>query len=145
MAHMDGERTEVAIEGLALPIASKADKSFLRGVVELRERRVAVPEWGRTVVVREMTAQENRDYQVSNVRFDKGGNPKGLNKDDIELRLLLRTCVDESGTRLFTEDDFGLLRKQPASVVSRLVRVAKELSGLNIEDSDEGAEAEKNG
>jgi hypothetical protein len=137
---------EVTEHGLALPVASKADKSFLRTDVELAEERVAMPEWGRTIIVREMTAAENRAYQLSNVRFDKGGNPKGMKQEDVDLRLLERTCVDDQGVRVFTEDDFGLLRKQPAGRILRLVRVAKRLSGLNDdEDAEAHAESEKNG
>lgn len=132
-------------DGLALPIASKGDKGFLRSVVELKQRAVPMPEWGVTVIVREMTAQENREYQTSNVRFDKGGFAKGFNKEDVELRLLLRTCMDDHNVRLFTEDDFPLLRRQPASVIARLTRIAKELSGLDDDgDADEREERAKN-
>lgn len=140
--------TSEKIEGLALPVASKADKSFLRTPVELKQDRVPMPEWGRTVIVREMTAAENRDYQMSNIKFDKGGNPRGMQKEDLDLRLLLRTCVDEQGVRVFSEDDFGLLRKQPASLINRLVRPAKRLSALVDENDDlepeERIEVEKN-
>jgi hypothetical protein len=147
---MDEIRTEAtaALEGLALPVASKADKSFLRGAIELKERRVPMPEWERTIVVREMTAAEMREYQLSNIRFDKAGNPRGMLKDDVDLRLVARTCVDERGVRVFGEDDFALLRKQPAAVIARLVRAAKDLSGLNTGDEDDAdaiAEQEKNG
>jgi hypothetical protein len=142
---MTTENTTDTAAGLALPLASKGDKAFLRGTIELAEERVPIPEWGRTMIVREMTAAENRDYQLSNVKFDKGGNPKGMNKQDVDLRLLQRTCVDEQGNRVFSEDDFPLLRKQPAKIVLKLVRVAKTLSGLNDdEEVDERIENEKN-
>jgi hypothetical protein len=125
-----------------LPVASKSDKSFLRAQVSLGEERVPVPEWQRVVLVREMTAEENREYQLSNLKFDARGNAVGMKKQDGELRLLQRTCWDDQGNRLFSEDDFGLLRKQKAAIINRLTRVAKRLSGLG--DDDEAVEKEKN-
>jgi hypothetical protein len=131
--------------GLALPVASKGDKAFLRAAVTLRVEHVAMPEWGRTVVVREMTAEENREYQISNLKWDARGNPVGFKRQDLDLRLILRTCVDDHAVRLFGEDDLPLLRKQPAAVIMRLLRVAKRLSGLNDdEDAATHAEQEKN-
>lgn len=134
-----------ADDAIGLPVASKGDKAFLRAPITLREETVGVPEWGRSIIVREMTAEENREWQLSNVKWDRGGNPAGMKKQDVDLRLLLRTCIDDHGVRLFTEDDFPLLRKQPAGVVSRLVRVAKRLSGLSDdEDARARDDAEKN-
>ncbi len=140
---MDGIDAGVTATGVAMPVASKDDKSFLHGGVTLRTATVAVPEWGRTIILRELTAAENVEYQKSNIRFDGRGNPMGLQKGGADVRLLLRAVVDEAGRPVFTSEDVPLLQKQPAAIISRLFRKAGELSGFNRDEMD-AVEREKN-
>lgn len=130
----DTDTTQDA-ERLALPLPTKGNKGFLDQPVTLERRHVPIPEWGITVILRELTAEEKQAYEASIVSFDKQGRPK-INSKDAALRLIVASAEDENGERFFDGGDVPRLRKQPGALIDRLFRTAKQLSAIDEEEFD---------
>jgi hypothetical protein len=103
--------------------------------MDLASERVNVPEWGGVVIVRCLTGQE-RDAYESEIVGSRVGGDRELNLTNIRAKLVARTVVDESGSRLFTDGDIVALGKKNASVLDRIFSVAQRLSGLSQSDVD---------
>lgn len=71
----------------------------------------------------------------------KGGKVVRLNTDTSTARLLAAAIQDEQGNQQFSVADINRLMDQDASVVARLEKVARRLSGL-LDDEDEDEESE---
>jgi hypothetical protein len=85
---------------------------------------VQVPEWGGTVRVQAFTGSKREEWSR--------GVGSSDDKDDgtAMARLLVYTCVDESGVPLFSLDDVLALSKASSVALERIVRVAIRLCGL---------------
>lgn len=92
---------------------------------------VQLPEIGLEVRVRGMTAAE-RDSFEQELLVD--GKPNLLNT---RAKLAAICCVQEDGSRLFTDADVVKLGSLRASVIDRIATKARELSGIGGEDEDE--------
>jgi hypothetical protein len=103
------------------------------GAADLEIKEVMVPEWGGSVHLRVLPADEGLEL---NERMQ--GLPK--ERESEALFLLLGAClVDSSGAQLFSSDQIAGLRKRSQKVLVRLQRAALALQGWV------GEEAEKNG
>lgn len=116
-----------------LPLPKKGRKEFLDQPVKLNREDVPVPEWGLTIPMRELTAEEKQEYEASIVSFDKQGRPK-VNSKDAAVKLIVKAAIDESGEPFFDGGDIPRLRKQQSSVTDKLFKVAKALSRIDDED-----------
>jgi hypothetical protein len=103
----------------------------------LRSELVSVPEWGGTVRVRELTGAERDEYEASLVKMQDGGKKTHLTMDNARARLASLSIVDESGARVFTDDDIVRLGKLSASALDRVFDVAGRLSKITAEDFKE--------
>lgn len=92
---------------------------------------VAVPEWGGTVHVRVMTGAERSAFEAAVVR----------DKDDAIPRLVALTCCDESGARIFGDEDLDAIGGKSSRVLVRLYDAA--IACNKLRDSDVDA-SEKN-
>ena len=107
-------------------------KATILDLDDLVRETVPVPEWGVDVVVRTMTGGERDAFESE---ISKAGGFVGM--DNVRARLIVRTAVDESGARLFTDDDVVALSGKSAAALSRLFDVAARLNGLTKEDKEE--------
>lgn len=96
--------------------------------VPLRTLEVEVPEWGGTVLIREMTAaevQENGRYLLK-----PNGKPDFSKAVQVPTRMCARQIVDENGERLFGDADISLLMERHGAAISNIAKAVRELSGM---------------
>lgn len=101
---------------------------------------VECPEWGGSVRIRSLSggqrtiiAQRVQDKQL----------------EDLDELLAVMACVDEDGSRIFTNKDITALKKKSAAVVTRIAKKVLELSGIGneaekVEDAKKNSAADQN-
>jgi len=91
--------------------------------------------WPEKVWVKALEGTERDSYE-SSMRIIRGEEmiPDLAN---IRAKLVVRTLVEEGGTRIFTDDDDGPVGRKSAKALDRLFDVATRLSGLSKEDVKE--------
>lgn len=114
-------------------------RDAILGKGDLAHEDVSVPEWGGHVRVRELMGSEKDAYEKHVVRM-KNGAPE-MHLEGARALLVSLSIVDESGQRLFTEDDVEELGRKSARALDRVYEVASRLSGLIPKAAED---AEKN-
>lgn len=99
---------------------------------DLTYEPVEVPEWGGTVLVRGLTGTERARFEGAMVR-----NPKRINLEDYQARLVVSCLVDGKGNQLYSAREVANLGRKSAVALNRVYEVAQRLSGLTDEDADE--------
>jgi len=105
---------------------------------DLKREEVDVPEWGGSVLVREMTGTERDQYERRMVQAK--GNKPGINLDGlVNMRawVAVRCIIGEDGKQLFSEKDVAALGRKSAAALDRVYDVATRLSGLSAEDVED--------
>ena len=92
---------------------------------------VEVHEWKTTVYMRGMNASERDHWEMSIYEN------KGIKMDNIRARLVVLTLCDESGNRLFNDEEVEKLGKKNAKVINKLFEIAQRLSGIGQKDVEE--------
>lgn len=110
-------------------------RDMIRSVKDIITETVFVPEWQASVVVRGMTGTERDAFEQSNI-VGKGRN-RDVNLRNYRAKLVIWSCIDEQGNRLFTEADADWLGEKSAAALSRIVDVASRLSGISEQDQEE--------
>jgi len=108
--------------------------------VGYRSETVEVPEWGGSVVVRELTARDADGYHASLIRI----NPNGSHQFDMtnhRCELLVRCIRNDQGKRIFSDTDANKLGDQPSTLIDRLYAVAQRVTGI---DNSEAVKNAKN-
>lgn len=103
--------------------------------VKLPIEKLEVPEWGETVWVRTVTAEERDAFEAASVK-GKGKN-REANLHNIRARMAALTLCDEAGQPLFTPADAAFLGTQSAKVLGCIYDVATRLNGWSDEDVEE--------
>lgn len=101
------------------------NKSAILGAKDLKHEDVPVPEWGGSVRVRVMTGAERDEFRNA-IASDEGHAPIGK----VSAALLVATCIDEAGERLFSVEDMAALQEKSAASLDGLATVAMRLNGL---------------
>lgn len=104
-------------------------------VEDLEREEVEVPEWGGSVIVRAMTAEERDAFEQSMI--ERKGKKVDVNLKNARARLVALTVVDEEGNRLFTDADIAALGRKSSAPITRISDVARRLSGLDEEEIEE--------
>ena len=110
---------------------------------DLAREPVAVAEWGGEVLVQALTGAERDAYEASLMQM-RGNNPQ-WNFVNARAKLVARSCVDESGARIFSDDDVRALSKKSSAALQRVYDVAMRLSGLSSSDMEELTKNSQNG
>lgn len=99
-------------------------------IKDIHTRAVAVPEWGDDVgvIVKVMTGADRNAFDQSIIKIVNGERIPNL--DNLRLKLVALTVVDESGNVLFGQDEISDLAKKNSAAIERLFKVAQELNGL---------------
>lgn len=104
-------------------------KDAILKAMDLEYRDVAVPEWGGTVRMREMSAGQREHLTVLlNARAEAvkdGGSPSSANAIALGLSI-----VDANGERLFSEAEIDKLGEKNPQVLERLATVVMEINRL---------------
>ena len=101
--------------------------------------RVAVPEWGGEVIIREWTGRERDEFENSFVTEE--GKRDAQATKNIRARMVALSIVDETGRLQFTLEDVELLGSLSARALNRVFQRARDLIGMSDKDV---AELEKN-
>lgn len=106
---------------------------------DLPSEIVPVPEWGGSVIVRTMRADERDAYELecydSREASKKAG--QGDHQEHIRARLAAWTIVDDGGNRIFTADDLHALGQKSARALDRVCDAARRLSGLGDKEMED--------
>lgn len=100
-------------------------RDAILGVTDLKPVRVEVPEWGGVVFVRPLSGAERDSLEAESVGAQGAARVVG-----IRGRLAARTICDESGGRLFKDEDAPALGAKNAAALDRIVEAATKLNGL---------------
>jgi len=105
------------------------DRDAILKASALKTEDVPVPEWGGSVLVRELRGRERDEWEAS-LTVQRGGQmvPDTAN---MRAKLAARTIVGEDGEPLFTQQDVAALGELSAGALDRVFDVAARLSGLN--------------
>lgn len=93
--------------------------------------KVSVPEWGGDVFIRVMTVGERDAYEREWI----GKRESGI--ENFRAKFLARCLCDESGKRLFTDEEVGLLAEKNARTCSMLWTKAMNHNAITNEDVNE--------
>lgn len=115
---------------------STFDKAaFLAATKTLPIERVDLPEIGMSVYVRGMSGEERDAWERSLIRGK--GRRAEVDTTNVRARLVARTACDESGARVFTNQDAEELGRSRVDVLNQLFNVAQRLSGVSDMDVEE--------
>ena len=110
-------------------------KTAILAAQDLQTEDVEVPEWGGAVRVRSFTGRERDAFEASMVRGD--GRDRKVDLTNMRARLVGLTVIDETGQRLFTDDEVDLLGAKSGAALDRVFAVAQKLNGLSGADVEE--------
>ena len=102
---------------------------------DLKSEDIEVPEWGGAVRVRSFTGRERDAFEASMVRGD--GKDRKVDLTNMRARLVGLTVIDETGHRLFTDEEVDLLGAKSGAALDRVFAVAQKLNGLSGADVEE--------
>ena len=110
-------------------------KTAILAAQDLQTEDVEVPEWGGAVRVRSFTGRERDAFEASMVRGE--GRDRKVDLTNMRARLVGLTVIDETGQRLFTDDEVDLLGAKSGAALDRVFSVAQKLNGLSGADVEE--------
>ena len=110
-------------------------KTAILAANDLKSEDIEVPEWGGAVRVRSFTGRERDAFEASMVRGD--GKDRKVDLTNMRARLVGLTVIDETGQRLFTDDEVDLLGAKSGAALDRVFAVAQKLNGLSGADVEE--------
>ena len=110
-------------------------KTAILAAQDLQTEDVEVPEWGGAVRVRSFTGRERDAFEASMVRGD--GKDRKVDLTNMRARLVGLTVIDETGQRLFTDEEVDLLGAKSGAALDRVFAVAQKLNGLSGADVEE--------
>lgn len=103
------------------------DRKSILSANDVRLEKVAVPEWGGDVYLRVISGTD-RD------RFEESYADQKMKS--FRIRFLLLTLCDESGERLFKDEEADLLGKKSSVVINRLFEAGWKLNAFTQEAVD---------
>jgi len=107
------------------------DRAAIVAANDLKQETVEVPEWGGSVIVRELTAKERDTFFEWVRKHGEAAFP------DFRVRAVRLSLIDEKGGHLFAEQDEPELARKSTAVIDRLFEISSRLSGLQEKDVKE--------
>ena len=114
---------------------SHLSKGQLLAARVLPREEVSVPELGGTVIVQGMSAAQRDAFEAS--LMVGRGRRRDINTANLRAKLIAFCVVDETGQRVFSDEDVTALGEVRVDVVNRIFAVAQKLSGVSEEDIEE--------
>ncbi len=98
---------------------------------DLKRETVPVKEWGGSVIVQALSGVSRDAFEQSLVHDGK------TDLINVRAKLVARCVVDESGMRLFSEEDIEALGQKSARALERISKVAQRLNGMGDKELEE--------
>ena len=92
---------------------------------------VPVPEWGSTVYLKGMTGKERDRTEKQFGDLEKAG------RDNLRARILVKVLLDETGKRIFSDDDADQLGEQDAPILDDLFGKALMYAGMKADQREQ--------
>lgn len=118
-------------------MGSYLTRDAILAAAALKTEEVAVPEWGGTVLVRELPGRARDEWEAS--LATQRGRQMVPDVANMRAKLVARSVVDADGNLVFTQQDVNALGELSASALDRVFEVASRLSGLSEADLEEMA------
>lgn len=97
---------------------------------DLRREAVFVPEWQETLYVRVLTARERDAFETQQLELAADDRTN----ENIRARLVVLTCVNAEGVRLFGDKDADALGNKASAALERLAKVALRINRVTEAD-----------
>lgn len=94
---------------------------------------IFVPEWGGSVFVKTLSAEEREEFENLFINDDGKRKPQ-TEITNLRAFLVSLSVVNENGERVFTTDDVEELNRKNANCIERIFNVAQRLSALREQD-----------
>ncbi|MFV1982996.1 MAG: hypothetical protein ACC657_05585 [Thiohalomonadales bacterium] len=91
---------------------------------KLKTRELDIPEWGGTILIREPTAIERADFELLSVEATKSNEVMR----EIRGYCAVKCIVNESGKRMFTDEQIPMLNELSANALDRVIDVYRDMS-----------------
>lgn len=111
------------------------DRDTILKASALKTEEVPVPEWGGSVLVRELNGRQRDEWEAS--LAVQRGRQMVPDVANMRAKLVARTVVGADLKPLFTQQDVNALGELSAAALDRVFDVASRLSGLNEADLEE--------
>lgn len=109
-------------------------KAQILQATDIKTERVAVPEWGGEVLVREFTGTDRDAFEESMVRVESDGSRRA-DISNMRAKLISMCLIDEeTGERMFGQDELDLLGRKSASALERVFKVCQRINGMTAAD-----------
>jgi len=116
------------------PLPDAAGREEILGFADRKVLAVEVPEWGRTVYVRSLSAAESDAFEASVT--PRG--PKGpRNYRNLRARYAALALSTPDGERVFTDADAAALGEKSAAALARIFDAGTSFNGMSEEDVKE--------
>lgn len=105
---------------------------------DLQRVEVEVPEWGGTLLVRELTGRERGQLEAGSLRQQGSGvawQPQSL--ETVRARVVAMAAIDENGAPLFTLTDIQALGAKSGRALERVFDVVAGISGMGQDEIEE--------
>lgn len=102
---------------------------------DLTHEDIEVPEWGGRVRVRMMTGTERDQFEEE--VFQVKGKDVRQNLKNFRTRLLVRTIINEDGSRMFTDKEIEILGQKAARPIDTVFAAAQRINGMGAKDVEE--------
>lgn len=112
-------------------------KEQILGADRRKFEDVKVKEWGGVVRLQELSASERDLWESEQITVANDGSSAKFNPKHARARLIVRSLVDETGKRLFTDDEVAAVGSLSASTIARLFNKARALNAISSEDIKE--------
>lgn len=99
--------------------------------IKLKEQKVFIED--EVIIVRELTAGQASEYQNSLYTI-VNGQPI-MKTEDAEFKLIILSCYDEEGNRLFDIKELAQIKQMPSWITDKLYKIAKKLSSPSKEQA----------
>lgn len=119
------------------------NKDLILAADDMKTTDVDVPEWGGTVRLRTLTGGERDKFESDSI--DQRGKSNKMNLINLRARLVALCAVDETGKRMFGDNEVSKLGAKSAAVLDRLFQAAQELNGMTQKDVEELTEGFEDG
>jgi len=119
------------------------NKDLILAADDMKTTDVDVPEWGGTVRLRTLTGGERDKFESDSI--DQRGKSNKMNLINLRARLVALCAVDETGKRMFGDNEVSKIGAKSAAVLDRLFQAAQELNGMTQKDVEELTEGFEDG
>jgi hypothetical protein len=114
--------------------AKTLNREAILNAADIKYEDVDTPEWGGITRVRMLTAKDRSAFEYWCYK-----NTDSEKVTEMYPRICVACIVDESGNRIFQDDDIEVLMQKNGTILRRVAEAAMKLNKLSSEDVEEAA------